>query len=302
MRAETRTGLAWGRRVGRALLLSCAAFAVAAASASAASLDFAIQWTSLGPASAGGTMTIDDAVFLNPGVNGSDTIPWVTAFSVTVTGAASGNGTFTLADFSNILLDTNGGTLDLGLPLIGQNNGGLFDPAGGGGAGGDFNLFSMNPAVPNGVFFGAMATSGGTGDGMSVAKIMPLPLPTDDQKCQGAIAKVGGKYLATRHAALAQCYGALLGGKEIFEDGAKTIPVKAAPHCPDELKTAAKVAKARQALRSGLEKKCTDAILARLFACAETVDGLANAAGTSGCLVDSIDAQVGGLLLGEYGL
>ena len=58
-------GRQWRRGLGAALL-ACAAFVGAAISASAASLDFAIQWTSMGPASAGGTMTIDDAVFLNP--------------------------------------------------------------------------------------------------------------------------------------------------------------------------------------------------------------------------------------------
>ena len=235
-------------------------------------------------------------------MNGSDTIPWVTAFSVTVTGASSGNGTFTLADFSNILLDTNGGTLDLGLPLIGQNNGGLFDPAGGGGAGGDFNLFSMNPVVRPACSSARWRPAGGPATGCPSRRSCPFRCRPTIRSCQDAIAKVGGKYLATRHAALARCYAALLGGKEIFEDSAKTIPVKAGPRCPDEVKTAAKIAKARQALRNGIEKKCTDAILARLFACAETVDGLANAAGTSGCLVDSIDAQVGGLLLDEYGL
>jgi hypothetical protein len=134
----------WG--AGAALLLSGVASLGMAVSAKAASRDFEIRWSSFGTAIAMGTMTIDDAVFLNPGSNSTMSIPWVTAFSVTITGASSGNGTFTLSDFSEIALDTNGGTLDLSRPLLGQNDGGLFDPVGRNGAGGDFNVFSSGPA------------------------------------------------------------------------------------------------------------------------------------------------------------
>jgi hypothetical protein len=142
------------------------------------------------------------------------------------------------------------------------------------------------------------------GDTLLLTRIAPLvlPLATADRKCQDTIGKVGGKYLAARHGALTRCYGALLGGKEIFEDQSKTIPVTAATDCPNEFKTARKIAKARQALRNGLQKKCTDAILNTLSACAQTVDGLADATGSSGCLVDLIDAQVDRLLVDEYGL
>jgi hypothetical protein len=262
-----------------------------------------VQWSSGGAAIARGTMTIDDAVFLNPGSNALSSIPWVTAFSVTVTGATAGNGTFTLADFSDIILNTNAGTLDLDQPLLGQNNGGLFDPVGMGGAGGDFNVFSAGPA-PNGTFYGEMTTNGGIGDVLSVTRIAPLviPLETADRKCRDTIGKVGGKYLSARHGALTRCYGGLLAGKPLFEDQDKTIPVTAATDCPNEFKTARKIAKARQALRNGLEKKCTDAILNKLSACAQTVDGLADATGSTGCIVDLIDAQVDRLLVDEYGL
>jgi hypothetical protein len=292
----------WG--VGAALLLSGVASLGMAVSATAASRDFEIRWSSFGTAIARGTMTIDDTVFLNPGDNSLTSISWVTAFSVTITGASAGNGTFTLSDFSDITLDTNGGTLDLSRPLLGQNDGGLFDPVGRNGTGGDFNVFSSGPA-PNGTNYGEMSTNGGLGDSLFVTRIsppLPLPLATADRKCQDTIGKLGGKYMAARHGALTRCYSALLAGKAIFEDHDKTVPVTDAADCPNEFKTAAKITKARQALRNGLAKKCTDAILGNLFACAQTVDGLADPTGSSGCLVESIDPQVDHLLLEEYGL
>ena len=295
----------WAGRLGAVVVLSCAAVVGVATSAAAASRDFTIRWTSSGSASAKGTMTIDDAVFLNPGANNSDTIPWVTSFSVTITGAASGNGTFTLADFSNIRLDTHGGTLDLARPLIGQNNGGLFDPVGHSGTGGDFNVFKGTTAsAPDGTNYGEMTTNGGTGDPLVVTRITPalqFPFATEERKCQETIGKVGAKYLAVRYAALTGCYSALLRGKAIFQDRHRMTPVTDAGDCPSEFKTAAKLSRARQALRKGLEKACNDTSVGKLFACATTVDGLADATGSTGCLVAGIDARVAGLLLDEYG-
>lgn len=291
-------------RLGKGLLFSCGALLALATSATAASRDFVIHWSSNGTASAVGTMTIDDAVFLNPGDNNSSMIPWVTAFSVTITGASSGNGTFSLADFSYILLQTNGCTLDLDQPLLGQNNGGLFDPVGMGGMGGDFNVFAGTPSAPDGSNYGEMRTNGGTGDFLFVTKISPpvvLPFPIEDRKCQDTIGKAGGKYLAARHAALTRCYAALLAGKPIFEDPGHTVPITDPANCPDELKTSAKIDQARKALRLGLQKKCTDAILGGLSACASTLDGLVDPTGSGGCLVQSIDARVSELLVDEYG-
>ena len=71
----------------KGLLLASAALLALATSAAAASRDFVIRWSSNGTASATGTMTIDDAVFLNPGDNHSNAIAWVTAF---VVGIATG--------------------------------------------------------------------------------------------------------------------------------------------------------------------------------------------------------------------
>jgi hypothetical protein len=173
-----------------------------------------------------------------------------------------------------------------------------------GGMGGDFNVFSAGPA-PNGSNYGEMTTNGGGGDVLFVTRIAPplaLPLASEDQKCMNAIGKAGGKYLAARHSALTRCYATLLAGKPLFEDPGHTVPITDPADCADELKTDAKIDKGRRALRLGIEKKCSDAILGGLYACAATVDGLVDPTGAGGCLVQSIDARVTGVLLDEYGL
>jgi len=74
---------------------------------------------------------------------------FITALSLTVSGAGSGNGTFGLNDFTSageFRWSTNGATLDLTTQLVGQSTPGgpwgtCFD-----GTCGDFNLFGSNPA------------------------------------------------------------------------------------------------------------------------------------------------------------
>ena len=66
-----------------------------------------------------GTITLDESVLNNPGGNQQTVNPFVTALNLTVSGAISGNGTFTLSDFSNVLLNISS-PLDLSKELVGQ--------------------------------------------------------------------------------------------------------------------------------------------------------------------------------------
>ena len=88
-------------------------------------------------AAATAVVTIDESQLQNPGFTEQDLNPFVTAFTITVSGAKLGNGTFGLSDyvggfdvsgFDGFELDTNGGTLDLTKELIGQPTAG--DPYG----------------------------------------------------------------------------------------------------------------------------------------------------------------------------
>ena len=100
----------------------------------------------------------------------SNSIPsWITSFTITITGASSGNGTFTLADFSGFTFDSGGVTLNYTTDLVGQLSLGSFNvqsssfnaPVGAGpniinaDAGNsdllDLSSFILAPVVPAGV-------------------------------------------------------------------------------------------------------------------------------------------------------
>ncbi len=127
------------------------------------------------------------------------------------------------------------------------------------------------------------------------------PFAADAKRCQDSVAKIGGKYFADRHKALAGCRGLLMKGQPLFEDKAKTLPVTKGRECASELTAAGKIAKARQKVRDGLASSCTDAILGTLNACGSTIDELADATGATGCLIESVDQKVGVLIFDEYG-
>lgn len=125
-------------------------------------------------ATATGQITIDETLLPNPGdYSDGFTLPgWLTGVTITITGASSGNGTFTLADFSGAFWDTDGGTLDLGTQLIGQPT--SFLPWGTeySGFAGDFNLFMNGSAqgiaddAPQGTFYFQLTSAHGSGDPM----------------------------------------------------------------------------------------------------------------------------------------
>lgn len=123
-----------------------------ASSAFASWVTFDIVWTGVGSlsgASVTGFITFDDASVpeLRPPDDGEISLPSLTRVSdlaVTITGASSGNGTFSLSDFDRILF-WSAQPLDLTKELIGQGCFGTSDC-------GDFNLFAATEGAPDGVF------------------------------------------------------------------------------------------------------------------------------------------------------
>lgn len=99
-----------------------------------------------------GTITMDDAIFLNGGILSERTpeLASVTDFSLTVSGASAGNGTFLLDDIQGRFRINVGAPLDLSQDLVGQ-----LDPATGASAlldffwcfGGSCGATSFAPAV-----------------------------------------------------------------------------------------------------------------------------------------------------------
>ena len=164
--------------------------AVAAICASTARADielFEVRWSGLphgNAASATAIVGIDTAAIPNPGIylDLATQPAWLSSVTLTVTGAITGNGTFTLADFSGLSWHTGGATLNFDLQLIGQPTPG--SPWGTIGAptafgSGDFNLFDAagGLAAPSGLTPFQMRV-GVTGEVIDMTSFAPVPEPT----------------------------------------------------------------------------------------------------------------------------
>jgi hypothetical protein len=147
--------------------------AVSSASAAVTVFDIAYSGVSFGnSAVATGQISIDTDPLPNPGSGFQLLSPIVTALSLTVSGATSGNGTFGLADFGNgWVWDTGGVTLNLATQLVGQSGWGL-------GGIGDFNLFGSTSAAPNGSSPFILATNNLAGDLMQLTSFAAVPEPS----------------------------------------------------------------------------------------------------------------------------
>ncbi len=146
-------------------------------------------------AQAVGSITFEDTLLANPGVNDfflPD--PAVLALNVTVSGSAAGNGTFTMADFVEVVFDTDGATLDLGSQLVGQVTPDSSIWGTPDGNSGDFNFFSFAPKsrperynqqgnaptgsnAPNGVFYFTLGANGGNDEPMELIGMAPTGGP-----------------------------------------------------------------------------------------------------------------------------
>jgi hypothetical protein len=138
-----------------------------------------------------GEITIDTALINNPGVTTQDLSPFVTDFTLTISGATSGNGTFGFADFNGSTLFGFGGFLfntgavvDFSTDLVPQIL--------------DFNIFSnfSNLDAPVGVFANTFATDGGDGELLLLTRFAPVPEPAT--LTLGAIAGLMGLGVAYR--------------------------------------------------------------------------------------------------------
>ena len=167
-----------GKIVAALLLVS------AAGSALAAPITFPFRFADPdSTAQALGSITFESTLLQNPGIiDVSLPDPAVLALNVTVSGSASGNGVFGIGDFTGVVFDTGGATLDLGTQLVGQTTpGGPWGTPDGNT--GDFNLFSgaktratsysgasQSPAgansPPDGVNFFTLGADGGSDEEM----------------------------------------------------------------------------------------------------------------------------------------
>ena len=158
----------------------------AAATSQAAVHTMDINWSGAqfgNSAVASGVFTFDDAVAPDlGGVQNTHSVGdgGLLSLSMTISGASSGNGSYTLADFGSYYFAANT-PLNYNQELIGQSMGngcnyGSFTacyPA----ASGDFNLFGLGSPDPSGTFYFTLTTNGGSGDPMAVTSIHPAGVP-----------------------------------------------------------------------------------------------------------------------------
>lgn len=146
----------------------------------------ALQWSGAAyqnSATASGVIQIDQAMMSDPGISSLANSPWVVALGVIVSGASSGNGTFNLTDFAgggDVILETNGGILDMTAELVGQPTAGdLWGTGSPDGSGGSFSLVpnGTNPAAPASTFYFELTTNGGFGDPMLLSSFDCVPAP-----------------------------------------------------------------------------------------------------------------------------
>ena len=120
---------------------------------------------------ASGSITFDDAILPVPGdlVNATADVLGVTAFSITVSGASAGDGTFGLSDVTNWIWDV-GSELDLTQNLVGQAA--FFD----------FNWCAASfdgcvAPAPGGVDAFIIVTNAETGDPLLLTSMSPRAVP-----------------------------------------------------------------------------------------------------------------------------
>jgi len=146
--------------------------------------DFTYADTDTG-ATAIGQLTIDSGTLST--ILSTDTDPdWpvsdLESLSITVSGAATGNGTFGLSDFDNFDWWPAGATFNFSENLVGQptTDHAPFNPWGTqDGNSGDFNFFNAtgSPSAPDGEFYFVLGTDGGSGDGLSLVSLQEVPEP-----------------------------------------------------------------------------------------------------------------------------
>lgn len=155
--------------------------------AEAGQVTFDLAWSGApfgNSATAIGQITFDPTLISNPGFSNTimGTWPGLTDFTITVTGASSGNGTFDMSYYPEIFIDTGGVGLDFTKQLIGQPT--LIEPWGTIGEydpiGGDFNFWTPEENnAPVGYWIFTIQTNRFQGDYLALTSFAPaVPEPS----------------------------------------------------------------------------------------------------------------------------
>jgi hypothetical protein len=180
--------------------LLCAGSAIAALTllapqSDAALISFNLSYSGAGfgnGATAVGTITFDDAVLPNPGslANVPAASLGIDSFSITVTGASSGNGTFGLADVDNWVWILSA-PLNLNAELVGQAGFSDFNWCAAG-------FIGCTAPAPGGIAAFTIQTNAETGDALGLVSMTPVPEPVPVALVGIALVGLGLKGLRKR--------------------------------------------------------------------------------------------------------
>lgn len=130
-------------------------------------------------------------------------------------------------------------------------------------------------------------------------------LEKPERGCRDSIRKAAAVYAKSRRKALLRCREDLNRGAALFTSTLPSVPVTDPADCATESSAAEAIARAAAKLRAsvagGAVPRCSDPLLARIAACAPTVDALVSPDGTGGCLVAAHDIAVDGMIDDEFG-
>jgi hypothetical protein len=131
--------------------------------------NISLTWTGSGSAQATSSFTLDitalqTALDSGGGIYDGALTGYISDLTLTVTGASTGNGTFTTSDFSSFVFNTSG-TVDLTGDWATDPNIQ------------DFNLFSSNPSAPTGSSEKTLSTDGFGGDILTLSSTSASPVP-----------------------------------------------------------------------------------------------------------------------------
>jgi len=183
-------------------LLAAAALAALAGAPAMAQQTFDFTYA-LGDATATGTF---DLAHSGDVLAAGDYSGWISNVHMTISGASSGNGTFTSADFGFYYFNSST-DLDLTHELVGQDEGAgaIFGDQS---TRSDLNFFGQTAGSPFGIYFFQLGTDGGNGDQLRLVSLHldgvngAVPEPASWAMMLGGFGLVGGAMRSRRRAAV----------------------------------------------------------------------------------------------------
>jgi hypothetical protein len=182
-----------GILVRAAALVIAVAASSAVPEANAIPITFTFEYSTLASSATGiGSVTMESTLLPNPGdfTNVPAASLGISAFSITISEAGSGNGTFGLASVTNFIWRVST-PIDLGAELVGQAGFEDFNWCG-------FLFDDCTPPAPGGVLPMTIQTNAETGDTLFMVSMRSTAVPEPESWMLTAIGGLGLIWLGSR--------------------------------------------------------------------------------------------------------